>query len=193
MTLIEQWNEIAGLIEQKKQAFIDQQEGLPTVFFIVHPNGQLKEVPVIKVIHVNYDQNPYYTGKRPTREDIRNIQSIYYNLKLSADFIRLQYDHYNSLSIKQINESRMMFFDREAAIGLSKEITDRIAEENRLLAGGDHDRCQRCRKVVPRSQIVNNTIIGRDRNAFGKSIVTQTPMKFCSGECAAHEQWSWEG
>lgn len=193
MTLIDQWNEIAGLIEQKKQAFIEQQEGLPTIFFIVHPNGQLKEVPVVKVIHVNYEQNPCYIGKRPTREDIRKIQSIYYSLKLSSDFIRLQYDQYNSHSIKQIEESRMMFFDREAAVNLSKEITDRIAEENRLLTGGDHDRCERCRKVVPKTQIVTDTIIGRGRNASGKSVVTQTPMKFCSIECAAHEQWSREG
>ena len=193
MKLIDQWKQIELAIEKKQQAFIDQQEGLPTVIFQVQHNGVLKEIPVVKVIHLNYNQRVYYSGKRPTKEEIRMIQGIYYNLVLSKEFIRLQYDNYNSYSMKEIEDNKMMFLVREPAEKLSKEITDHIAEEERLLAVGNHERCQRCRKVVPKSQIIVDNIIGRSRNAFGKAIVTQTPMKFCGGQCAAHEQMSREG
>lgn len=192
MKLIDQWNELRTLIEQKEQEFIDQQQGVPTVFYEVTPNGQLSAKPVIKVIHVNPDQYVNFSGKRPNRDDLRNLQSKYYNLVLDAKYLRFRYDVYNSYCLGQVDNIRL-FIDKALAEVRSKEITDRIAEENRLLANGDHDRCQRCRKVVPKAQIITSTIIGRDRNAFGKAVVTQTPMKFCSGECAAHEQWSREG
>lgn len=192
MKLIDQWNELQTLIEKKEQEFIDEQKGLPTEFYEVTPNGQLYERRVVEVIHVNNDQYVNFSGKRPNREDLRNLQSKYYNLVLDAKYLRFRYDEYNSYSLEQVDNKRL-FSDKSLAEAKAKEITDRIAEENRLLAGGDHDRCQRCRKVVPKTQIVNDTIIGRGRNAYGKSIVTQTAMKFCSGECAAHEQWSREG
>lgn len=192
MKLIDQWNELRTLIDQKEQEFIDQQEGLPPVFYEVTPNGQLAAKPVLKVIHVNPDQYVNFSGKRPNRDDLQNLQSKYYNLVLDTKYLRFRYDVYNSYCLGQVDNIRL-FLDKSQAEARSKEIIERIAEENRLLSGGDHDRCQRCRKVVPKSQIITDTIIGRGRNASGKAIVTQTPMKFCGGECAAHEQWSREG
>lgn len=192
MKLIDQWNELMALIEQKEQEFINKQEGMPTVFYEVFPNGNLNIKPVVKIVHNNYDQYVNFLGKRPSSEDLQKLQSKYYNLVLDKKHLRFRYDQYNSYGLDQVDNVRL-FIDKSIAEVKAKEITDRIAEENRLLAGSDHDRCERCRKVVPKAQIVNNTIIGRGRNAFGKSVVTQTPMKFCSGECAAHEQWSREG
>jgi hypothetical protein len=202
MTLIEKWEKIQTLIDQKQQDFIDKLGGLPTVFYQVMHNGLLKEIPVVKVVHINYDQVPSFSGKRPSKDDIYKIQSIYNNLIFDAKFIRLRYDQHNSYSLKQIEEDKMLFLDRNAAESLSKEITDRIAEEERLLAGGDHERCRRCEKVVPISQMQTHTIIGRGRKQVwnswkgrydDKAVVTQEPMRFCSGECAGNEQMSREG
>lgn len=201
MKLIDQWSELRTLIEKKEQEFIDQQEGAPTDFYEVTPNGQLNTKPVIKVIHVNPDQYVNFSGKRPNRDDLRNLQSKYYNLVLDAKYLRFRYDAYNSYCLDQVDNIRL-FTDKSLAEAKTKEITDRIAEEERLLAGGDHDRCQRCRKVVPKAQIVNHTIIGRGRKAVfnswkgryeDKAVVTQEPMKFCSGDCAGCEQMSREG
>lgn len=192
MKIIDQWNELQALIEQKEQEFINQLEGLPTEFYEVYPNGQLNIKPVIKVVHINYDQLVNYSGKKPGRDDLRNLQSKYYNLLLDKKHLRFRYDQYNGYGLEQVDNTRL-FIDKSMAEAKAKEITDRIAEEERLLAGGDHDRCQRCGRVAPKAQIVNHTIIGRGRNSFGKAIVTQTPMKFCSGECAGCEQMSREG
>lgn len=191
MTLQKKWDEIKGLIEERIEAFIISRKDLPAVIYEVRPNGQLIEKPVVKVIHYNDGQRLYFTGKKPNREDIRRIESIFYNLVLDEKYLRFRYDEYNSYSMEQI-KTYNLFLDKEPAEAKAKEIIDRIAEEERLLANG-HERCQRCRKVVPKSRIITDTIIGRSRNAFGKSIVTQTPMNFCSGECAAHEQMSREG
>lgn len=192
MKLIDQWNELQALIEQKEQEFINQQEGLPAEFYEVTPNGQLITKPVVKVVHSNYDQYVNFPGKGPRREDLQKLQSKYYNLMLDKKHLRFLYDKYNGYGLEKVDNIRL-FIDKHLAEAKAKEITDRIAEEEKLLSGGDHERCQRCRKVVPKSQIVNHTIIGRSRNAFGKAVVTQTPMKFCSGECAGCEQMSREG
>jgi hypothetical protein len=192
MKLIDQWNELQALIEQKEQQFIDKQEGLPSEIYEVSYNGQLTVKSVLKVIHVNSKQYVNFVGKRPNREDLQRLQSKYYNLELDKKHIRFRYDQYNSYGFEEI-DNKKVFIDRSLAEARAKEITDRIAEEERLLAGGAHDRCQRCRKVVPKTQIITSTIIGRSRNEFGKAIVTQTSMKFCSGECAGCEQMSREG
>jgi predicted DNA-binding WGR domain protein len=192
MKLIDQWNELQTLIEKKEQEFIAEQRGLPTEFYEVYPNGQLNVKPVIKVVHSNFSQYVNFVGKRPSREDLQKLQNKYYTLVLDEKYLRFRYDQYNSYGMDQVDNKRL-FIDRSLAEAKAKELTDRIAEEERLLSGGDHDRCQRCRKVVPKAQILNSTIIGRSRNAFGKAIVTQTPMKFCSGECAGCEQMSREG
>lgn len=192
MKIIDQWNELQTLIEQKEQEFISQQEGLPTEFYEVYPNGKLNVKPVLKVVHINYDQYVSYSGKKPSRDDLQKLQSKYYNLLLDEKHLRFRYDQYNGYGLEQI-DNVTLFIDKSVAEIKAKEITDRIAEEERLLAGGGYDRCQRCSKVVPKEQIITSTIIGRDRNAYGKAIVTQTPMRFCGGECAAHEQWSREG
>jgi hypothetical protein len=150
-------------------------------------------MPVLKVEHINYDQWPYYSGKKPTREDVRKIESIYYNQICDAKYLRLVYDNAgNHYDLKRIEEDKYLFLNKCDAEKLAKEINDRIKHEEHLLANG-HERCQRCRKVVPANEIVPHTIIGRSRNAFGKAIVTQEPMKFCSGTCAGHEQMSREG
>lgn len=193
MTLQKKWDDIKGLIEERLEAFIATFKDLPKVLYKVEYNGKLKELPVIKVVYYNKDQLLYFSGKKPNREDVATIERIFNNLVFDKKYFRFRYDEYNSYSMEQIETDKMLFIDRETAAKLSKEITDRIAEEERLLAGGDHDRCQRCRRVVPKSQIITGTIIGRGRNSFGKAIVTQEPMKFCSGTCAAHEQWSREG
>ena len=192
MTLQKKWDEIKGLIEERTEAFISSRKGLPTIIYEVTPNGQMIEKPVVKIIHYNNDQRLYFTGKKPNREDVKRIESIFCNLVFDEKFLRFRYDEYNSYSMEQINTYNL-FLDKAHAEAKAKEITDRIAEEERLLAGGDHDRCQRCRKVVPKTKIVNHTIIGRSRNTSGKAIVTQTSMKFCSGECAGNEQMSREG
>jgi hypothetical protein len=192
MTLQKKWDEIKGLIEERTEAFISSRQGLPAVIYEVRPNGQLIEKPVVKVIHYNDAQRLYFTGKKPNREDIKRIESIFYNLVFDEKFLRFRYDEWNSYNMEQI-KAYNLFLDKDEAEAKAKEITERIAEEERLIAGGDHDRCQRCRKVVPKSQIVTDTIIGRSRNAAGKAVVTQTPMKFCGGLCAAHEQMSREG
>lgn len=201
MKLIDQWNELQTLIEKKEQEFIDEQKGLPTEFYEVTPNGQLNARPVVKVIHVNSSQYVNFIGKRPSQEDLRKLQNKYYTLVLDEKYLRFRYDQYNSFGIDQVDNKRL-FIDRSLAEAKAKEITDRIVEEERLLAGGDHDRCQRCRKVVPKTQIVNHTIIGRGRKAVynswknryeDKAVVTHEPMKFCSGECAGYEQMSREG
>jgi hypothetical protein len=202
MTLQKKWDEIKGLIEQKTEEFVKSLTGLPTMVYEVGYNGQLKEIPVLGYEHLNSQQLPYYQGKKPTREDVRKIESVYYNLVLDRKFVRYKYDQYNSYSQQWIDDNPRLFIDRTEASRLAKEISDRIAEENSLLAGGDHDRCQRCRKVVPKAQIINHTIIGRGRKAVynswknryeDKAVVTHEPMKFCSGECVAHEQMSREG
>lgn len=201
MKLIDQWNELQTLIEQKEYEFVNQQEGLPTEFYEVYPNRQLNIKPVVKVVHINYDQLVNYSGKKPGRDDLRNLQSKYYNLLLDKKHLRFRYDQYNGYGLEQVDNTRL-FIDKSMAEAKAKEITDRITEEERLLAGDDHDRCQRCRKVVPKSQIVNHTIIGRGRKQVfnswkgkyeDKACVTQELMKFCSGECATHEQYSREG
>lgn len=201
MTLQKKWDEIKGLIEERTEAFISSRHNLPTVIYEVTPNGKLIKKPVVKVIHYNDEQRLYFCGKKPSREDIRRIESIYYNLKFDEKFLRFCYDNCNSYSMEQINEYRL-FLNKEPAEAKAKEITDRITEENQLLAGGNHDRCQRCRNVVPKSQIVNHTIIGRSRKSVynnwknryeDKAVVTHEPMKFCSGECAGNEQMSREG
>lgn len=201
MKLIDQWEEIKSIIEDKVIAFIQEQKDLPKVFYEVTPNGQFKEFPILKVVHFNSNQSLYYSGKKPTREDIRRIQGYYYNLELDTKNFRFQYDHAgNSRSLQQIEEYNNLFLDKAVAESKAKEITDRIAEEERLLTNG-HERCQRCRKVVPKEQIITHTIIGRGRKTVynswknryeDKACVTQEPMKFCSGECAAHEQMSRE-
>jgi hypothetical protein len=191
MTLQKKWDEIKGLIEERTEAFILSCKDLPTIIYEVTPNGKLIEKAVVKVIHYNDNQRLYFNGKKPNREDIRRIESIFYNLVFDEKYLRFRYDEYNSYSMEQI-KTYNLFLDRESAESKAKEIIDRIANDEILLANG-HERCQRCRKVVPKEQIITNTIIGRGRNAFGKAVVTQTPMRFCGGQCAAHEQMSREG
>jgi hypothetical protein len=191
MTLQKKWDEIKGLIEERTEAFILSCKDLPTIIYEVTPSGKLIEKAVVKVIHYNDNQRLYFNGKKPNREDIRRIESIFYNLVFDEKYLRFRYDEYNSYSMEQI-KTYNLFLDRESAESKAKEIIDRIANDEILLANG-HERCQRCRKVVPKEQIITNTIIGRGRNSFGKAVVTQTPMRFCGGQCAAHEQMSREG
>jgi hypothetical protein len=202
MTLQQKWDSIKKLINERTDAFVQSQTGLPTVFYQVTYNGQLKELPVLKVVHINTDQWLAFSGKKPNREDCRKIESIYYNQVCDEKYLRFIYDAPgNSYSLERIKEDKMLFLDKSEAEKLAKEITDRIAEEERLLANG-HERCQRCRKVVPASEILTHTIIGRDRKPVwnnwkgryeDKAVVTQEPMKFCGGECAGNEQMSREG
>jgi hypothetical protein len=201
MTLQKKWDEIKRLIEERTKAFISSRKGLPTIIYEVTPNGQLIEKPVVKVIHYNNEQRIYFAGKKPSREDVKRVESIFYNLVLDEKYLRFRYDECNSYNMEQINMYNL-FLDKSQAEAKCKEITERIAEEERLLSGGDHDRCQRCKKVVPKSQIVSHTIIGRGRKALfnswknryeDKAVVTQELMNFCSGECAGNEQMSREG
>jgi hypothetical protein len=201
MTLQQKWDSIKKLIEEKTESFILSIPNLPTVIYEVLPIGKLIEKPVVKVIHYNNDQRLYFNGKKPNRGDVIRIESIYYNLILDEKYLRFRYDECNSYDMEQI-KTYNLFLDKVQAEAKAKDITDRIIEEQILLSGGAHDRCQRCSRVVPKSQIVNHTIIGRGRKAVynswknryeDKAVVTQEPMKFCSGECAGNEQMSREG
>jgi hypothetical protein len=64
-------------------------------------------------------------------------------------------------------------------------------------------RCAHCREIIDdRSKAVTLEIFGRDRKTFwdnrkkryvSKAFVTSSFLKFCSKECADHEQMAREG
>src|SRR5688500_5293543 len=108
MTLQQKWDNIKRLIDEKTEAFVDSLTGFPTVIYKVNPSGELVEMPIVKVVHINYEQLPSYSGKKPTREDLRKIESVFYNLVLDEKFIRFRYDQYNSYDLKQIEDDKSL-------------------------------------------------------------------------------------
>lgn len=202
MTFLDKYEKVKQLIKQKIEEFIQSQTDLLQVFYEIGYNGELKEFMVLKVDYYNSNQPLHFNGKKPNRDDMRRIESVYYNLELDKKYFCFIYDqHGNWKTLERIESDQRLFLDKAMAEVKAKEIADRIALEEQLLANG-HERCQRCRKVVPKEQIVTSTIIGRDRKPVynswknryeSKAAVTQTPMKFCSGTCAGHEQMSREG
>jgi len=205
-TNLEKFNHYEKLIAERDKQFVASViETLPTVVYDVQPSGRIQ---VYDVGEATYSNGLYISfNKRPSKEQVEEIKTHWDNrTPLSKDNIRIHYSYAWSESGSRAS-SAWKLSDFEKMLNLEHaelkalEINDRIKKEDELLNNG-HLRCERCRKVYPQTQKVVSNIIGRGRkqtwNSWknrweDKACVSTTPMTFCSGECASHEQMSREG
>lgn len=189
-TNLEKWNYWKGLIDAREKAFVESEvTEIPSVLYSVHPNGGIGEKVITFVTYRNGKN--FRIDKRVTKVDVEEIKSFAENNEpLSMENIRFNYEEkhssFKSSGAVKINELDKFLTKEEAEIK-SNEVKEKNAKEEILLKNG-HTRCQRCSKVVPDNEAVTEKMISyANFGAAGKV------MKFCSGTCAAHEQWSLEG
>ena len=204
-TNLEKWTYYKSIIDARETTFINSEiKEIPKAFYDVSSNGTI----IVKTITgMSYHNRKYFSfNKRPTKIDVDKIKQYAEETPvLTSDNIFFHYEKicfsYKTTGAISLPDSLLQFSSIIDAEAKSAEIKKIIEIEEALLQNG-HTRCARCRKVVPNSEVVTSNIIGRGRKQVwnswknryeDKACVTQTPMKFCSGTCAAHEQMANEG
>jgi radical SAM protein with 4Fe4S-binding SPASM domain len=181
--------------------------GLPKEFYQVVPAGSVVTYEITGAIIYT----GFYENEKPTKKDIEainNLRLCFPSYSKADIYLHYKYTYgdnnaYASGSQKETDFLKYGFIlDHEQALAKAKEITDLRTHEDQLLSNGDYVRCEKCRKVVLKTQSIKHNIIGRGRkqtwnswkNRYeDKACVTTTLMTFCSGQCAGNEQMSREG
>jgi hypothetical protein len=135
-TNLEKWNYYKAIVDSNTNKFIQEQlKGikLPTSYFFVYPTGKMVEREILGT-HYTFGKEAgrnYYTGKKPTKEDVQQIMSIaaitdFKIEKCWFDYSEIWDEKKGSKStsavnfVDVINEKGSNFLDRDKAIKFSE-------------------------------------------------------------------------
>lgn len=197
-SLLEKYRHYEAIIKAREDDYVyDFLNGkdVPLSVFQVYPNGRVKELKIEDIIYQSGKQ--FWFNKKPTRKVVEEIKLFAEEkYEFSSERISVRYSETfgegrssGGFKYSEIDK----YLTREQAEEKSKALIAAREAEEELIKAGTHFRCERCRKVSPNESKVKHNIIGRSRDRFGKSCLTNEPMIFCSGTCAGHEQMSREG
>ena len=191
-TLLEKYRHYEAIIKEREDDYVYATiKDVPNSVFQIWGHGNIKE---LKVTDVKYHNKKYFGfDKRPNKKLVEEIKAF---AELEYTFLPNNiYVHYSTSDCRGTFEYLKLseYLTSEQAQEKSKAMKDAFNADEKLVNDGTHKRCQRCRKTVLISEIIKDTIIGRSRDAFGRSCLTHEPMIFCSQTCASHEQMSREG
>lgn len=186
-----QYDFYLNLISIRESDFVSENvKVIPKVFYDVYPSGLIQE-HIITGVYYNNKQH-FSFDERAKRKSAERVR-LYYEINPPLDVNNILFlwetrrDGWKSSSAIKANELSKKFPTKELAEVVAGEIIAKNEAEKVLLLNG-HTRCQRCQKVVPDTEIINRKMCSIANFGHGGKM-----MKFCSGECAANEQYSLEG
>lgn len=201
-TNLEKWAYYYDKVNEKIDNFIDDnidkfQDYLNLTYFYV--KGLYTESYTVIDIQYEIPSSVFYKkGKKPTRVQVNKLKSMYEedfsieNINLIVEY-KYKYGSTNKLYTisrfkKEVLESNKYIFSLDEANALYEKNLKKKQEEDALINAGTHFRCARCIKVTPIDEVVEQRMINFKMYGRGGRL-----MKFCSSECAAHEQMAHEG
>jgi len=191
MTNKQKWDILMARLEEKDRTFISKEVPLPPkVIYRVATRGQLEEMIVEKVGY-RHLHNAWYSGKRPTNQEIERLASYIETVELKTDEILFYWRTGNmsgAESVKSLREYANLTTSKEAAEAMAKENKEKADREDALLATGDYFRCKYCWKVTPKKDAVRCTI--HNIKMYGRG---GRQFDYCSGQCGLHDQCAHEG
>ena len=175
---------------------------------MIYKCNQVGDIQIFKVesFSISYKNGfrfkPYY-AKSPTRKDLEDLMQYFESAKTSDFVVRInildQHEKYNShwsTLYHEVNEVKYLAFNEADLINLS------VLNKEKYAPREGYAPCCYCGKQILSEKLITKTIIGRGTKKVwnswkgqyeNKASVTQESLKFCSGQCAAHEQMSREG
>ena len=143
-TNLEKWNHYKAIVDSNTNKFIQEQLKdikLPTSYFFVYPSGKIVEREIIGA-HYTFGKEAgrnYYTGKKPTKEDIQQIMSLvaitdFHVEKCWFDYSEIWDKEKGSRStsavsfVDLINEKGGIFLNRDKAIQFSEVLIAKAKE-----------------------------------------------------------------
>lgn len=206
VTLQQKWDDVKSQIESLKQNYLNdflRENVNPEKLYRI--SGYVIEECTVTGFSVSFMKNdrlvqiPHYYGKKPSGWDVEQIASFYNNINDFKMEVYIQYENYSNICKSSGAYKYKECFEHEP--GKSINFT---AKRDYLIAEAElrrrkfepregHSPCAYCRTQTPNDKLIEDTIIGRGRDRFGKACMTKTTLKFCSQQCAANEQMSREG
>jgi len=191
-TNLEKYNYYLNIIESKEHDFINIEiPNPPKILYKVSKDGTIIECIVEKLQY--FRNNNYFDYNKKVYKDLVKKVKDYSETehKLERNNIRFNivedrgtYKVSSSISLEMLDD---YFLTKKCAEVVSEEYIKIVNEENEKL-NNDYVRCERCRKLILESDALNVKMI--NFKMYGSK---GCMMKFCSSECASHEQMSLEG
>ena len=201
-TNAERWAEYQDIIDKKLEVLmLTNYKGIvPEKIMFVSPNGMIEHWRVDAIKYREPKMNTWYSGKKPTNLDVIKIEllskfePVYNEANIYFRIVQVKsiYNASQGITLEELKKPNV-FTDEAEAIKASNELVEKRKAEDKLLTSGSHVRCDRCRKIVPRSESVTGEITFRTRNHRDKPTLGRSILTFCSNDCWAHEQWAHEG
>lgn len=139
----------------------------------------------------------FYKKEKPTRNEVSEIKEFFEKTTikdLKRENIRLSYYEItktcrcsSSISLTELEKSNRIKPTLE-------ELQPEIQKNKELYEPRDgYINCAYCHKVVEIPKAIERKIIFRNSDAFGKQFVDQKYNKYCTSDCACHDQYAHEG
>lgn len=199
-TLLQTWNELdyrAKEIEREKIKSFFSQNYQPSKVYYCSRLGDINECEVIGFLARFPNISRPYSNKYPTRLQVEDFEKYVKSIETADYKIHVLYQ--TDLGSGNLEYSK---FSDNWAFHVS-ELEEKAKENKEKYAPREgYSPCRHCGKQVPTDNLIEETIIGRGRKQVwnswkgrydSKAYVTKEPLKFCSKQCAAHEQMSREG
>ena len=199
-TNLEKWNYYLSIIEKREEEYIKNNvDKMPEYIYSIYPTGKIRK---LQITYISYSNRLYFSGKKPTRDDIKKINDyVINNSPMTLDKVHVGWksigEKYNSSSAFKYTERDQYLSKQEVEIK-SKEAIKKKEDEEILLNNG-HIRCAYCNKVVPENDSISHTIIFQNSRqdpysrTGWKKFVDKKTNKYCSGKCGGNDQMAHEG
>lgn len=206
ITLQQKWNDVESQIESVKQNYLNdflRENVNPEKIYRI--NGYEIEECAVTGFSVSFMKNdrlvqtPHYYGKKPSGWDVDQITLFYTNINDLQMEVYIQYEAYSKIGkLSGAYKYKECFeHDHGKSISFTANRDYLIAEaemrRQKFEPREGYSPCAYCRTQTPNDKLIDDMIIGRGRDRFGKACITKTTLKFCSHKCAANEQMSREG
>lgn len=133
---IDIWNGYMRLIKERETAFIKSILGdnPPEIIYQIYGHGALQVCYVTEVKYSNYNTGLYYTGKKPTSEDVTKIEKYYKDdPPMFKEFIGFEYYYWwGDNNDRKASSTHFLFKkDNYYILTTSKEEAEAIALQKR--------------------------------------------------------------
>jgi|GEM_PF-7001434 hypothetical protein len=208
MKLIDQWNELQLILEQKEEDYLTEffkENVKPTELFRLY--GWVIGIIQIEVVKFRtrekMKKRPWIDkiAKKTDVAELKRFIDAYIPNEVLVEYKFTTDGKYTSTSAVSYDEIGV---GDKPNISFNKELLEPILAEMmaKYAPRENHFACSYCMKQTPNEQKVTSNIIGRGRKKVwnswknryeDKACVTTTSLEFCSGVCAGNEQMSREG
>jgi hypothetical protein len=138
-TNLEKWNHYKALLEEKANTFMNSiNTTIPETFYTITGLGNIQTCTVINR-HYSFNPSLYFSGKKPTKEDVKVIKSVYENeIIFNPEQIYFDYSYVwgekytasTSIKIKDLFDENKTFFVKEEAEKAAIAIKAKVEENN---------------------------------------------------------------